>query len=103
MKSDKVIIEETGLKNYSAKSLMTKLIDSQINICRMDYMAQFEKDHSITPDLKNKKIEELKMKKMAIEAYFNEWSTISSDMSVDISIELRVNENSTRQQLAFTG
>jgi hypothetical protein len=103
MKSDKVIIEETGLKNYTAKVLMTKLIDIQINICRMDYMAQFEKDHSITPDFKNRKIQELKMKKMAIDAYFNELNIHNSDMSIDISIELKVNENSPRQQLAITG
>lgn len=99
MKSNKFIIEEIGLKKHESRDMLIKLINDQIKSCKVDYLAQWEKDHSITPDACNKKIEALKAKRREIEGFFEESKFESPIIDLSVSVELKVLEET--RELAY--
>lgn len=90
MKSNKFIIEESGLKTYESKDMIIRIIDNQINNYKLEYLSQWEKDHSTTAELKNKKIEELELKKKEIEFFFNKSNSNGSRFTIQFHIKEEV-------------
>jgi phosphoribosylamine-glycine ligase len=54
----------------NSKETILKLIDDQINNCKIEYMKAWERDHSTSAEVKDKKIKDLNEKKEEIKAYF---------------------------------
>lgn len=90
MKSNNFIIEESGLKPHESKDMIIKMIDNQINNYKLEYLSQWEKDHSTTDELKNKKIEELKAKKKEIEAFFNAPNSNETGFTIQLHVKEEV-------------
>lgn len=54
----------------NSQETILKLIDDQINNCKIEFMMAWERDHSTSPEEKDKKIKYLEVKKEEIKAYF---------------------------------
>ncbi|MFT5778230.1 MAG: hypothetical protein ACI837_001186 [Crocinitomicaceae bacterium] len=93
MESNKFIIEQNGLNKYESKDMLIKLINGQINSCKLDHMSNWERNHSITSEALNKKVEALQAKRSEIEAFFETSKTKHQTIDMCLSIELKVIEN----------
>ena len=90
MQSNKFTIEECGIQNHESKEMIIKMINNQINTYKLEYLSQWERDHSITPDSINKKIEALRAKKKEIEGFFSETNHVNPTIDLSVSFELKV-------------
>jgi hypothetical protein len=89
METTKFIINELGLQKQAAKELILKTINNQINHCKLEYLSQWERDHSTTAESKEKKIEILENKKRELDEYFNEYHSTNSHINLNISFEIK--------------
>jgi hypothetical protein len=89
METTKFTFNELGLKNKSAKELIIKAINNQINNYKIEYLSQWEREHSTTAESKDKKIEALENKKREVIKYFNEYDSTNSHLNLSLSIEVK--------------
>jgi hypothetical protein len=100
MKTNKLTIEECGLQLNESRDLIFKMLNNQIEMCKLNYISEWEKDHSISADIKNQKIEALRAKKEEVAAFFNECAGGNPKMDLHISFEFKVKEPARELEMA---
>lgn len=78
----------------NSKSSLLNLINNQINNCNIQYMMQWERDHSTSPVEKDKKIKELEAMKEEIKAYFE--SVDSQELPLDLKLPIDIFNRESR-------
>lgn len=89
MGTTSLIINELGLKNKEARELIINTINSQIVNYNLEYLSQWEGDHSTSAESKDKKIEILENKKREVNEYFNKYLSSNSHLNLKLSIEVK--------------
>lgn len=92
MKNKKVCIIEEGIDCGTSRNMILNVLDSQINNYKLQYLMDWEGNHSISPLKKNKKIEALRAEKDEILGIYRALDTNSSLIDVNISIDLTIKE-----------
>lgn len=87
---ENVIIEEKGLNVFDAVQMLTCIIDAQINNCRLQYQTDWEKNHSLSPMNKDKKIQELESLKKAFLADYKNIDRQNAEINLKFSFETKV-------------
>jgi len=93
MDTTKFIIKESGLKEEVSKKFIIKMINHQINNCKLDYVTEWERDHSITTESKDEKIEILENKKKKFEAFFDNCQSLNPATNFNIAIEINMDHS----------
>jgi hypothetical protein len=89
MGTTSLIINKLGLKNKEARELIINTINSQIVNYNLEYLSQWEGDHSTTAASKDKKIEIIANKKIEVIEYFNKYHSSNSQLNINLSIEVK--------------
>lgn len=88
MESKIISIEELGLSASNSRSMIFRLIDSQIMNIKMQYQTDWEKNHDTSPVEKDLKIAALKAKKAELNALFKELRENNKKVDFKLNIEV---------------
>jgi hypothetical protein len=90
MTTKTITINEFDLEIFKSKSLILRLIDDHINNCNIQFLQDWEKNHSISSAEKSEKVKALEAKKEEIKALFENCKAKDSLVDFNISIDLTV-------------
>jgi hypothetical protein len=90
MQTKKVNIEELGFELSDSRSLIFKLIDEKINACKLQYLSQWVKDHTVTTEERDEKIKALQGKKEDLTALFKECDLRESRVDFNVVLDLKL-------------
>jgi len=92
MESKKIKIEEFNCKVNYSRNMIFRLLDSQINNYKLQFLANWEGDHSTSPCLKDSKIKELEAMKNEINNLFKECGDKASLVNLSISLDIKIKQ-----------
>lgn len=98
MTTKTISINEFDLEVFKSKNMILKLIDDQINNYNLQFLREWERNHSISSEGKNAKVKALEAKKAEIQALFDECE--SNNTIVDFNISIDVKMKSPARELA---
>jgi len=90
MTTKSISINEFDLQVFKSKSMILKLIDEQINNYNLQFLTEWEKNHSVSPKDKTAKINVLEAKKAEIQALFDECETNNTLVDFNITIDVKL-------------
>ncbi|MCV9386620.1 hypothetical protein [Reichenbachiella ulvae] len=96
MNTKTIAVNETGHDLNEGRSIIFKIIDSQIDNYKSKYLADWEKDHNISPVEKDQKIGELRAAKEELLQMMK--ANESEDKEVNFRLKLEV-EVAEKQQV----
>lgn len=99
-----ILINESGLSLKDGRDMVLKIIDSQINNYKLQYLTDWERNHKTKPTRKNKKIAQLEALRDEIINTVN-YTEDEEDGALNFSLSLNVNvvknKNATVDQHEF--
>ena len=91
MKTQTISINEGGLSVQDAQTMITKIIDCQINNLKSKFFADWERDHNTDQAAKDQKIADLVNQKKELISAFNQEggseATIELNLYISASVE----------------
>jgi len=87
-----VSIQEPGLDVQDSSKMLFKILDDQINNYKLRFISDWEGNHNISSEEKNRKIERLKLAKDNLRNFLKDFD--SRDVEVNLSLNLEVNVKS---------
>lgn len=81
---------EFDLEVFKSKSMILKLIDDQINNYNIQFLREWERNHTISSADKKAKIKALEAKKAEIKALFEDCEANNTRVDFNVSIEMAV-------------
>lgn len=90
MKRKTINIEEFDHNVSDSRSMIFKVIDTQINNYKLQFLTQWERDHTISLAEKDEKIKELQVQKDHMIALFRECEMGNTLIDFKISIAVTV-------------
>lgn len=94
MKTKMIDIEEFNFKIDNTRNVLHKVINSQINNYKLQYLTDWESDHSISSNTKDEKIKALEEKKDSLNVLLSEFDTKTYLVDFKISIDLTIKKKS---------
>ena len=86
MNTNRIIIEEEGLLQQTSKALLLEVIDNQIKKLKLDFLSQWERDHSHSDKDCNAQIKTLEAKKEEINQLFENVDSATEKVDLVFSI-----------------
>lgn len=90
MTTKTININEFDLDVFKSKSMILKLIDDQINNYNLQFLREWERNHSTSSEEKKTKIKALEAKKTEIQALFDECEANNTIVDFNISIDVKM-------------
>ncbi len=90
MTTKTINIIEFDLEVFKSKNMILKLIDDQINNYNLQFLRDWERNHSTSSEVKNAKIKALEAKKTEIQALFDECEANNTLVDFNISIDVKL-------------
>lgn len=90
MTTKTININEFDLEIVKSKSMILKLIDDQINNYNLQFLREWERNHSTSSAEKKAKIKALEAKKTEIQALFDECEANNTIVDFNISIDVKM-------------
>ena len=87
MEATKFMINELGLNKQSSKQSIIKMINDQINHCKLEYFSKWLGDHTFPSEAKDKEIAILENKKRELEVFFNKNQVLDPTLNFNLSVE----------------
>lgn len=90
MKTDSKIIkiEEIGLDIQDGQNMITNLINNQINNYKLKYLIDWERNHNISPNDKDQKIEQLEKVIEELSIFLSKKNSDDYKLSLSINLDL---------------
>ncbi|MEZ4936171.1 MAG: hypothetical protein R2799_01105 [Crocinitomicaceae bacterium] len=99
METRKVVIDKLDLSNPTSRKLILNMIDDQIKDYKLQYLINWEKDHSLSSSETKNKIKALETKKEELKQLFSEKLPENTLGEISFTINLRPNKSfNSRQQ-----
>lgn len=93
MKTKKVAINEQGLTIDEGKSMILKMIDNQINDCKLQFITNWEKNHQLSEEKKNKRINQLTKIKKELKDFMSQIeNNTDAKFSFSLNLEVKVED-----------
>jgi hypothetical protein len=92
MKEKKLNIDANGLELCDSKSMILDLIDNQIKNHNLQFLVNWERDHSISSEENEKKIKALRTLKCEVIEFFNSCNTDDLWADFQFSIDIKVKQ-----------
>lgn len=89
-----ISIEGTGYNISDGKSMIRKLIDSQINNCKIQNLTDWVRDHNTNPLEKDEKIAKLEKAKNELLEFFTANGSIDKTAEITIHLEVALKDKS---------
>lgn len=92
MKTKQVNITEENFELKDSRNMIFKVIDCQINNYKLQFLTDWEKNHSISSAIKDSKIAALEAKKRELADLYKAHEFDNSLVDLNISIDVRIKE-----------
>lgn len=92
MKAKKLNIVEKNIDRRASRVMITKVLDTQINNYKNQFMTAWERDHSASPFEKDEKVKALEAEREAILGFYKALDADESLVDINISINLTIKE-----------
>lgn len=86
MKEQNSNIEKFSLNITESKHIVLKLIENQINECKLKHLSNWIRDHTISNKETDKKVNDLRLQKEALISFFNEKKSCEILVELNFSI-----------------
>ena len=71
MNTKTISLEESGLNIRDGRNMIFSIIDNQINNYKLKFLSNWEENHTISSEEKDRKIDQLKLTKESLNDFFN--------------------------------
>lgn len=95
MKKKSITVEENGFGLKDGRSMIFKIIDSQINNYKLQFLTDWERNQTLSPSENNKKVEKLEKAKIDLQEFFNFIEPGEGELSFKLNLEVQINKNET--------
>lgn len=90
MNKKTITVEETGFQIQDARSFIIEVIDSQINNHKVQFLADWQRDHNLSSKEKDHKIEKLESAKNDLLDFLQENNSEGRKVSFTLNLEVRL-------------
>lgn len=87
MNTNKLVFKDPKLPKDVSKEMLLSILSEQIRFHRMNYLSSWEKNHSISNEETERRIQLLKRKKEEIEEIYNQIENDLIDISLSVDIK----------------
>lgn len=92
MNSRTVKLEESGLEMRSGRRMIFKILDTQINNYKLQFITDWEGNHDLSPDEKDEKIAKLETIKEELNSMFRDMEYGSKEVSFSLNLEVSLKD-----------
>ena len=96
MKKKSITVEENGFGLKDGRSMIFKIIDSQISNYKLQFLTEWERNHNMTLSESNKKVQKLENAKKDLQEFFNIIQPGDGELSFKLNLEVQFKDNETK-------